>query len=657
MAYGRLEVYWPDGRLESYMLNDDTVSVGRADGNVVALDTDSISRYHFSLHRQGTTVTITDLESANGTYVDGVQLTSNEPHVLGDVEEILVGSLRIIFRQVDESPTMMVNPMAEETQRMEIEDKTIHVEIDYKHLLVWPAASSSTELSVTNVGDEIETYSIQVSGLPNGWLRLTRSELVLEPSETAYVLLNVKPPRRPNTVPQKYQVSVEVTPNNHPSQVVHQLIDVEIKAYSGFGIAVGQQIDDGEPIPVFLHNQGSGVMRFTLSAKSVNNALKFQLPKAPLELQPGQRLRVDLGVAGTSPPLLGSSKTYPFVVQVQSHDASRFIAASDAEASIAPRIPMWSALTAVGITASILAIALLAVLGLLNPPEPIINSLAVDSERVAQGEALTLTIDAENAESFDVLVNNIVVENDISGDDTTVTLDTTEWSGQLNIEVIARNDSRTIRSTTSSFIYAPLAVNSFEVTPNPLIRNTVNTLTISWDVAGAEFVRITGLSDFTNNLVQSSTEYVGTYTLEGIGGIPTEALNLTLYAEDEVEDSLEVSLTVALVDPQCTALSDITLYEGPDERYQAVGTIPSDLSVVVLAQDADAGWLRVQLPDEIRGWGARDSFNCADNFRLSDLRTEINVPELPTEIPVVPTSIETTPAPVPTTPSRNNTGN
>ena len=655
MAYGRLEVYWPDGRLESYLLAEDTVSVGRAEGNVIELETDSLSRYHFSLVRNGDAVTITDLESANGTFVDGVQLPANEPRLLGDVEEIMVGSLRIIFRQVDDSPTIMVSTLDDETQKMELGEAQIRVDIDYKQLQVWPAASSSAELSITNLGDKTREFSIQVSGLPSGWLRITRPEVELDPNETAYILLNVKPPRRPNTVPQKYDVTIDVMPVSQPALVVHTHLDVEIKPYSGFGMAVGKQIDADDPIPVFLHNQGSGTMRFTLSANDRDKALIFQTPRTPLDLKAGQRLRVDLNVNAKSPPLVGQAQTYPFIIQVQSHDASRFIAASDAEVTISPRIPTWAAIAAAGITLSALIIGLLAVLGILNPPEPEITSLSVSSDQVAQGEPLTVFIDTENTDSFDVLVNQFAIQNDVSGDVDSWEIDTSELDGNIEIMVIARNGSRSIRDSVSSFIYVPIALNNFEVNPNPLIANTVNTLTISWDVSGAAFVRISGLNDFTNNLIQSSTEYGAVHTLEGIGGIPTESLNLTLYAEDQSGESIETPLLVPLIDPVCTTISEIALHEGPDTRYQQVGTIPNTTSVVVLAQDADAAWLRVRLPEDIRGWSPREAFTCAENFDLADLRTEINVPDLPT--PTVEPQVTATQPLAPTPIPRSNTGN
>ncbi|MEO1290815.1 MAG: FHA domain-containing protein, partial [Chloroflexota bacterium] len=590
MAFGRLEVYFPDGRLETYLLHDDTVSVGRADGNVVALDTDTISRYHFSIVFDGEQASITDLESANGTFVDGVQLKSNEPHLLGDVEEILVGSLRIIFRQVDDSPTMMMTVPDESTQKMDVSPSKVRVELDYTQLQVWPSASSSAELAITNLSQDTRDFSINVSGLPQGWLRLTRPEIQLDANETAYILLNVKPPRRPNTVPQHYEVTIEIVPADDPTLVTYTYLDVEIKAYSGFGMAIGNQLDAGDPVPVFLHNQGSGTMRFTVTPKHRQNKLVFTGPTAPLELQAGQRLRVDLQVDAKSPPLVGQEETYKFIVDVQSHDASRFIAASEAVVKIGPRLPMWAALASAGIAVSIVIIGILALLGVLNPPDPVIETLSVNSEQVAQGTPLTIDIDARQADTFDILLNESVIASDVDGDTTSYDVPTDSVTGTAEITVIARNGSRSVRQSITSQVYTPIALNSFTITPNPLIRNTVNTLTISWDIAGASFVRITGLTEFTNNLIQSSTEYEAVDTLEGIGGIPTQALELTLYAEDDTGTPLEETLIVPLVDPQCMALEDVPLHEGPDTQYRQVATVPAGAMIIVLAQDADAAW-------------------------------------------------------------------
>ena len=634
MVYGRLEVYWPDGKIESYLLDTDTVSIGRAEGNTITLDTDSISRYHFSIvHLVDGQVQVTDLESQNGTFVDGLPLKANVPEILGDVEEITVGSLRIIYREVDESTTLLMQHPEEETQRIERDDSYLRLAVDYTHLKVWPASSSSTEISVTNTGRETRAFSIQVSGMPSSWMRLTRPEIELDSGETAYILLNIKPPRRPNTVPQKYQLSIEVAPSEQPSLAVHAFIEVEIKAYSGFGMAVGQQADDNDPVPIFLHNQGSGTLKLSLNAKDPDNALRFHIPHAPLELQAGQRLRVDLAIDAKNSPLTGAAKTYPFTVQVKSLDASGFVAASDGIVKLAPRFPLWRLLAAGGIALSVLIIAVLALLGVLNPPEPMINSISLNADQIAQGDMLDVTVDAENIESFDVLVNQSLVQAALPSDQRSFAVDTSSYSGDIVINIIGRQGSKTSSAEASAFVYLPVAVRTFEAEPSSLVRYTVNTLTIRWDVPNAAFVRISGLSTFTNNLIQDSAEYPATHTLSGVGGIPTDGLQIQLYAEDEIGTPIESTLTIALIDPQCTALVDVPLREGPNEAYQQVGSITANTVVVVTAQDAEAAWIRVQLAGNVEAWGTKASFSCNPNFNLANLQTEYNLPILPTTAP------------------------
>ena len=77
MAYGRLDVFWPDGQFKTFQLVENTISVGRSTGNSIALETTTISRYHFSLTHDGQTTYITDMDSANGSFVDGVRLPAN----------------------------------------------------------------------------------------------------------------------------------------------------------------------------------------------------------------------------------------------------------------------------------------------------------------------------------------------------------------------------------------------------------------------------------------------------------------------------------------------------------------------------------------------------------------------------------------------------
>ncbi|MCA9890929.1 MAG: FHA domain-containing protein, partial [Anaerolineae bacterium] len=314
MAFGRLDIFWPDGRLESVTLSGQTVSVGRAAGNTVVLDTETVSRYHFSMTNEHGVVSITDLDSENGTYIDSIRLPSNEARVLDGVEEIQAGHLRIIFTALDESPTAPM-PLAnnDDTQRIELEEATFRLQIDATKLDVWPAASSSAELSITNMGEETQLYNVEVAGLPRGWARINRPRLEVEPNETANVLINIKPPRRYDNAPTTYPTQVNVYADERPDMVLTAPLDVRIHAFSGFGMALARPfVENRESIRLFLHNQGSGPLGIKLHGTSPSKTVSFQLPSGILRLAPGQRMQVTGEVVPRQRAMLGQPTVHRF---------------------------------------------------------------------------------------------------------------------------------------------------------------------------------------------------------------------------------------------------------------------------------------------------------------------------------------------------------
>jgi hypothetical protein len=55
-----------------------------------------VSRHHCLLERRGTQLVITDLNSRNGTFLNGVPLPPFEEHIMSDGDKLIVGSLHII---------------------------------------------------------------------------------------------------------------------------------------------------------------------------------------------------------------------------------------------------------------------------------------------------------------------------------------------------------------------------------------------------------------------------------------------------------------------------------------------------------------------------------------------------------------------------------
>jgi hypothetical protein len=76
---------------EVIVLSDLETSVGRASSNDLAISAAEVSRKHARLRRDGSTLELHDLDSTNGTWVNGVRITT---HHAKSGDEIAFGTVR-----------------------------------------------------------------------------------------------------------------------------------------------------------------------------------------------------------------------------------------------------------------------------------------------------------------------------------------------------------------------------------------------------------------------------------------------------------------------------------------------------------------------------------------------------------------------------------
>jgi hypothetical protein len=80
----------------SFYLSETTTRIGRDAGNDIALLHDSrVSRYHAEIRREGNSYVLHDLNSKNGTQVNGHRVTR---HTLADGDRIRIGNGEIVYR-------------------------------------------------------------------------------------------------------------------------------------------------------------------------------------------------------------------------------------------------------------------------------------------------------------------------------------------------------------------------------------------------------------------------------------------------------------------------------------------------------------------------------------------------------------------------------
>lgn len=96
-AMPTLHITLPDGSHLDHELTDETVTVGRAPDNTFHLDDVSISSHHAQILPKGDGFILKDLDSTNGTKLNGTAVNADEEYILNTGDKILFGKIEAVF--------------------------------------------------------------------------------------------------------------------------------------------------------------------------------------------------------------------------------------------------------------------------------------------------------------------------------------------------------------------------------------------------------------------------------------------------------------------------------------------------------------------------------------------------------------------------------
>lgn len=659
MAYGRLDVFFPDGVMRSFPLAEASISVGRSIGNTIVLETDTISRYHLSLTHSDQGVFITDLESQNGTFVDGVRIPHSRPLLLHGGEEILIGELILIFNDSDDNPTRPI-VVPEETQQSARVEQTYRIELEQPDIAVPPGAHTSARLTIVNLIETRQKFTITVSGLPREWIRVMPSQVEIGPESSSEISISIKPLRRSDSRPGDYRLEVSVAPLDMDAeealmhrQTVHT--PIRILPFSGFGLVLEpRRITVGERFRLHMHNQGSAELPITLSARRVlddgerearSNGVFVTFSPPQVRFAPGQRLAVTGTARPVQTPLFGDPRVLAFDVIARSGDAAAYTIAQRAYLAVKPPLPRWSLFALIGIGLTLAVMIGIAVLGLFNQAtSPVIDRFSIRQAVVEQGTPIEVDWEARNAEAITLLVDDLLVADDIDPASGYAQISSSAIAGGLTITIQARSGDRLAEASAQVEVLAPLALDSFTVEPTPIVRYVAQVITLRWQVNGAVTSALGGVERMT------TAPTTGVFASQGeivFNAIPMQsAYTLTLSAASADGRSLSEDVTITTVEPECAAAVDLSLRASPDPAGQIISTVPAGTRVVVDARDISGAWLRVHGG---RGWGELAQFTCDPIFNPLDLLQELTVATLaPPTVTPSPTPTAT-PEPAPAT--------
>lgn len=655
MAYGRLDVYWPNGDMSSHLLDVPSVSVGRSAGCTIVLDTETISRYHFSITREDENIYISDLDSANGTYVDGVRLASNTQREMRGGEEVQIGHLRMIFYVEDDQPTMQLDALNEDTQRFVREDLGFTVVVTEPDTGVPPGAHKAIDINITNTSTETHLYLVTIEGLPQGWGRVNRPTLRVDPDESALVVLTIKPPRRSDTKPGEYPLKIVIENDDDDGKRLEATATASILPYHAFAMGlITRRVTLYDSIRMVVQNQGSEALPIQITGTSEGDSLLFEIPQPRRVLAPGEKAEIRGSVKPRSRQWMGAEQEHTFDLLVRSQDDAGFLTATRGRFISEPVLPRWSLYAIGGMTLGVVALLLTAVVLLLqvDTTEPEIIRLSAGSNQVMGGSMVVLEWEAENAEYFNIMVNGNIVHENLPPEQTTVEIDTAGYSDMvMDIELIAVRNDQTAEAMTSVDVLVPMGVTRFDIQPSILYRNVITTITINWQVNAAIETRIEGLQSIRRaENVPVDVEPVAQPAQElVIEGYVTDNFTITLLAVDALGEELTETRTVQVLVPRCVPnVPTFELFEFPDETTRVISsyaniTPETAPAFAVERTDQSGAWLRTRIEGGTSVWFREGDVMC-EGFNPDSLLAEIVVPP-PTPPPPTLDPATATPAP------------
>ena len=104
----KLQVALPDGTTASHDLSDDTLTLGRVADNTIQIEDASVSSHHAELVRDGDDYILRDLDSTNGTVLNGNVHSEGK---LKDGDRVIFGSIEATYES--ENPAE-AQPMPQE---------------------------------------------------------------------------------------------------------------------------------------------------------------------------------------------------------------------------------------------------------------------------------------------------------------------------------------------------------------------------------------------------------------------------------------------------------------------------------------------------------------------------------------------------------------
>ncbi len=529
--------------LATVTLSGDGLTIGRVADNGIVLDDPAISRHHLRIDWDGERATVTDLGSANGAFLAGSRLLPQIAQPWNADDWLRAGPFWLRLQLPFAAPPPVGRHQGGATQPLTTplpaDSGRIRVLLGAETLTITPGQPTLVHVTLGNLGNTVDHFSIAVEGLPAGWAKGPEQAVQLNPRAQGNIVLNIQVPRGPGSYAGQYPVTIRARSREDPNESGTATALWTVLPFEAITTTLAPQRAAGRTQAKYvltIANGGNAPARYALQGQDEEQRLRYRFQQTSVALDPFRATTVPLVV--TAPlRLIGRPIIRTFTVQTRSAATAPPVVTSGEFVHNA-LLPPW----VVAIPAVVVALFLL----LRTLLQPSIDAFQAVPLNPVAGQPFYLTWQVHHAQQLEILPEHIVVDPKIDryifpngvNNPEALTLVASNVFGRVqknqDVTVLQATTTPTAIIPTATATSVPATATATAVPGAPVIQRwqatsqngTVldaatlevppNTLvTLTWQVTSADAVEIDGIGTVdTSGSLQRAVLANTTFTLK-----------------------------------------------------------------------------------------------------------------------------------------------
>jgi hypothetical protein len=257
-----------------------TVTIGRGTPNDIQLSDANVSYRHVQITWDGSDYYVTDLNSTNGTYLENTKLLPEIPEVWRMNQNVRIGDtwLRLL------PPTTGTSNVMRSSQSSP-SDGRVEVSVSSQQFDVVPGGSVTGTISLLNQSQIVDHFSLSLTGIPGTWISSLPSSVQLMPGEQKESEFTLHVPRTPQSRAGLHAMTLKVTSQLDPSQLVEVKLTLTVEAHPKFKLSIAH--------PRLLSKQFTSTFVVQLYATEVRHKAA-KMVRASLAIQPSADMKKEV---------------------------------------------------------------------------------------------------------------------------------------------------------------------------------------------------------------------------------------------------------------------------------------------------------------------------------------------------------------------------